>query len=81
LGVISYFSLASGFLSGKYRSKNDLSNRACGNMSCDHTHRPLFTRADFPPIFIRAFFDKISKMNPAHTGKPDWVIADFWNSL
>ncbi len=32
LGVISYFSLASGFLSGKYRSKEDLSNRARGNM-------------------------------------------------
>jgi aryl-alcohol dehydrogenase-like predicted oxidoreductase len=26
IGVISYFSLASGFLSGKYRSENDLSN-------------------------------------------------------
>jgi len=31
LGVISYFSLASGFLSGKYRSKDDLSNRARGS--------------------------------------------------
>ncbi len=28
LGVISYFSLASGFLTGKYRSKNDLANSA-----------------------------------------------------
>jgi aryl-alcohol dehydrogenase-like predicted oxidoreductase len=31
LGVISYFSLASGFLSGKYRSKDDLSNSARGD--------------------------------------------------
>ena len=29
--MISYFSLASGFLSGKYRSKDDLSNRARGS--------------------------------------------------
>ena len=28
IGVISYFSLASGFLSGKYRSQQDLENRA-----------------------------------------------------
>jgi aryl-alcohol dehydrogenase-like predicted oxidoreductase len=28
LGVITYFSLGSGFLTGKYRSKEDLSNRA-----------------------------------------------------
>lgn len=32
LGVIPYFSLASGFLTGKYRSENDLSNRARGRM-------------------------------------------------
>ena len=32
LGVISYFSLASGFLSGKYRSEDDLSNRARGSL-------------------------------------------------
>ena len=31
IGVISYFSLASGFLSGKYRSEADLSKRARGN--------------------------------------------------
>jgi len=31
IGVISYFSLASGFLSGKYRSTADLSNRARGS--------------------------------------------------
>ncbi|MBI2485385.1 MAG: aldo/keto reductase [Deltaproteobacteria bacterium] len=30
LGVISYFSLASGFLTGKYRSENDLSKSARG---------------------------------------------------
>ena len=30
IGVISYFSLASGFLSGKYRSENDLSKSARG---------------------------------------------------
>ncbi|MGD2271642.1 MAG: aldo/keto reductase [Desulfobacterales bacterium] len=32
LGVISYFSLASGFLTGKYRSKKDLSKSARGDM-------------------------------------------------
>ena len=32
LGVISYFSLASGFLTGKYRSKDDLSKSARGDM-------------------------------------------------
>jgi aryl-alcohol dehydrogenase-like predicted oxidoreductase len=32
LGVISYFSLASGFLTGKYRSKDDLSKWARGDM-------------------------------------------------
>lgn len=32
LGVIPYFSLASGFLSGKYRSETDLSNRARAGM-------------------------------------------------
>jgi aryl-alcohol dehydrogenase-like predicted oxidoreductase len=32
IGVISYFSLASGFLSGKYRSKNDLGKSARGQM-------------------------------------------------
>jgi aryl-alcohol dehydrogenase-like predicted oxidoreductase len=31
LGVIPYFSLASGFLTGKYRSKNDLEGRARGS--------------------------------------------------
>ncbi|MBO3463708.1 aldo/keto reductase [Aetokthonos hydrillicola Thurmond2011] len=31
IGVISYFSLASGFLSGKYRSEKDLSNSARGS--------------------------------------------------
>jgi len=30
LGVISYFSLASGFLAGKYRSASDLANRSRG---------------------------------------------------
>jgi aryl-alcohol dehydrogenase-like predicted oxidoreductase len=32
LGVISYFSLASGFLSGKYRAEGDLTKRARGEM-------------------------------------------------
>ena len=32
LGVISYFSLASGFLTGKYRSQDDLANRARADM-------------------------------------------------
>jgi aryl-alcohol dehydrogenase-like predicted oxidoreductase len=32
LGVITYFSLASGFLTGKYRSESDLAKRARGEM-------------------------------------------------
>jgi aryl-alcohol dehydrogenase-like predicted oxidoreductase len=32
IGVIPYFSLASGFLTGKYRSEKDLANRARGEM-------------------------------------------------
>ena len=32
LGVMSYFSLASGFLTGKYRSQDDLANRARADM-------------------------------------------------
>ena len=32
LGVVTYFSLASGFLSGKYRSKSDVANHARGGM-------------------------------------------------
>jgi len=32
LGMISYFSLASGFLTGKYRSEDDLAKRARGDM-------------------------------------------------
>jgi aryl-alcohol dehydrogenase-like predicted oxidoreductase len=32
LGVISYFSLASGFLTGKYRSQDDLAHSARGDM-------------------------------------------------
>jgi aryl-alcohol dehydrogenase-like predicted oxidoreductase len=32
LGVITYFSLASGFLTGKYRTENDLSKSARGGM-------------------------------------------------
>jgi aryl-alcohol dehydrogenase-like predicted oxidoreductase len=32
LGVITYFSLASGFLSGKYRSKDDIAGRARADM-------------------------------------------------
>lgn len=33
LGVISYFSLASGFLTGKYRSKEDLAGRTRGSLA------------------------------------------------
>jgi aryl-alcohol dehydrogenase-like predicted oxidoreductase len=32
VGVIPYFSLASGFLTGKYRSEKDLANRPRGEM-------------------------------------------------
>src|SRR5436305_13913073 len=31
IGVIPYFSLASGFLTGKYRFETDLENRSCGS--------------------------------------------------
>jgi len=33
LGVLSYFSLASGFLTGKYRSAADVANKARGDFA------------------------------------------------
>ncbi len=42
LGVISYFSLASGFLAGKYRSEADLANRARGAMVKKHLNERCF---------------------------------------
>jgi aryl-alcohol dehydrogenase-like predicted oxidoreductase len=43
LGVISYFSLASGFLTGKYRSKKDLDKRARGKYVKDFLNERGFS--------------------------------------
>ena len=69
LGVITYFSLASGFLSGKYRSKADLSKSKRGS----RVEKYLDERG----MAILSALDTVSK---AHDAKPAevalaWVIA------
>lgn len=69
LGVISYFSLASGFLSGKYRSKDDLGSSARGGMVGKYLNDRGFR--------ILAALDTVAK---AHDAKPvevalAWLIG------
>lgn len=69
LGVISYFSLASGFLSGKYRTKDDLDKSTRGRM----VGKYLNARG----LRILAALDTVAK---AHDAKPAevalaWLIA------
>ena len=69
LGVITYFSLASGFLSGKYRSEKDLVNRSRGSRVQKYLN-PRGSR-------ILAALDKVSKEHnatPAQTALA-WLIA------
>ena len=69
LGVIPYFSLASGFLTGKYRSKDDLSKRARG----DFVKKYLNARG----FAIINALDKVAQdqnMTPAQIAL-SWLIA------
>ena len=69
LGVITYFSLASGFLSGKYRSEKDLVNRSRGSRVQKYLN-PRGSR-------ILAALDKASKQynaTPAQIALA-WLIA------
>jgi aryl-alcohol dehydrogenase-like predicted oxidoreductase len=69
LGVISYFSLASGFLTGKYRSNDDLSKRARG----DFVKKYLNARG----FAIINALDKVAQdhnMTPAQVAL-SWLIA------
>jgi aryl-alcohol dehydrogenase-like predicted oxidoreductase len=69
IGVISYFSLASGFLTGKYRSKDDLSNSS---------------RADFVKEYLNergfALLDAIDQVAKRYEATPTqvslaWILA------
>ena len=69
LGVIVYYSLASGFLSGKYRSKADLANRARATAAGKYL--------DEKGLRILKALDDVAK---AHNAKPAevalaWLIA------
>ena len=69
LGVITYFSLASGFLSGKYRSEKDLVNRSRGSRVQKYLN-PRGSR-------ILAALDKVSKEHNATPAQIAlaWLIA------
>src|SRR4051812_27002602 len=69
LGVISYFSLASGFLAGKYRSEKDLEGRARGGFVKKYLNERGYK--------ILAALDEVAK---AHNATPAqiaiaWLIA------
>ena len=69
LGVISYFSLASGFLTGKYRSEGDLSKRARGDFVKKYQNARGF-----------AIIDALDKVAQEHNITPaqvalSWLIA------
>jgi aryl-alcohol dehydrogenase-like predicted oxidoreductase len=69
LGVIPYFSLASGFLTGKYRSENDLSNR----------QRAQFARKYLTGRGLR-ILDALDRVSRRHNSTPAkvslaWLIA------
>ncbi|MDF0596802.1 aldo/keto reductase [Psychromarinibacter halotolerans] len=69
IGIVTYFSLAAGFLSGKYRSKDDLEGRKRGGMVEKYLN----------PRGIR-ILDVLEDVAGAHGAKPAevalaWVIA------
>ncbi|MGH9516031.1 MAG: aldo/keto reductase [Terriglobales bacterium] len=69
IGVIPYFSLASGFLTGKYRSEKDLENRSRGS----RVQKYLNPRG----LRILAALDEVSKqysVNPAQVSLA-WLLA------
>jgi aryl-alcohol dehydrogenase-like predicted oxidoreductase len=69
VGVITYFSLASGFLSGKYRSEKDLANRSRGSRVQKYLN-PRGSR-------ILAALDKVSKEHSATPAQVAlaWLLA------
>lgn len=69
LGVITYFSLASGFLSGKYRSKTDLAGRQRGS----RVEKYLTPRG----MRILDTLDKVSKQHDATQAEIAlaWIMA------
>jgi aryl-alcohol dehydrogenase-like predicted oxidoreductase len=69
LGVIPYFSLASGFLTGKYRSEKDLANRSRGS----GVQKYLNPRG----IRILAALDEVSKQHNATPAQISlaWLLA------
>lgn len=70
LGVISYFSLASGFLTGKYRSKGDLSKTARSGMVEKYLNKRGFR--------IIAALERVAQQNGATPAKVAlaWLIAN-----
>lgn len=69
LGVIPYFSLAAGFLTGKYRSESDVSNKARGGM----VKKYLNDRG----LRILAALDEVSKQHNSTPARVSlaWLIA------
>jgi aryl-alcohol dehydrogenase-like predicted oxidoreductase len=69
LGVIPYFSLASGFLTGKYRSEKDLANRSRGSGVKKHLNPRGFR--------ILAALDEIAKQYNATPAQVSlaWLLA------
>ncbi|MGZ4788714.1 MAG: aldo/keto reductase [Terriglobales bacterium] len=69
LGVINYFSLASGFLTGKYRSEADLANSARGQFVKKYVNDRGFR--------ILAALDEVAKEHNAKPGQVAiaWLIA------
>ena len=69
IGVIPYFSLASGFLTGKYRSEKDLENRSRGS----RVQKYLNPRG----LRILAALDEVSKQYSATPAQVSlaWLLA------
>jgi aryl-alcohol dehydrogenase-like predicted oxidoreductase len=69
IGVIPYFSLASGFLTGKYRSEKDLENRSRGS----RVQKYLNSRG----LRILAALDEVSKQHSATPAQVSlaWLLA------
>ncbi|MGA8029540.1 MAG: aldo/keto reductase, partial [Bryobacteraceae bacterium] len=69
LGVIPYFSLASGFLTGKYRSENDLANRPRAGMVKKYLNDRGFKILDALDRVAREYDSTPAKVSLA------WLIA------
>ncbi len=73
LGVIPYFPLASGFLTGKYRSEKDLAGRARGDMVL--TARPGITA----PIASATSLDQLNELMKSLTLELDPSAIELLN--